>query len=280
MNNYNDILDEQIKQAKQVIAHERYNLSLLEKEKANQKQGIEKWIGHTFESSSQTTDEFLAFYNEANTIFSGIGGLDPITDISTNSVANVANANSYSTGRAMDTALAEVLGSSGAASFGEMALSIDSFTVNAKSRAIKGSYSTEMAQDMYSIHGLNMEAEISNILATEVLAEINRESIRTVYIVATPGCQWGTTTQTVFDLDTDSKGRHLVERFNGLVFQIRREAAVIAKQTRMGRGNILIVSADVAIALSMCKEFNYNYMRHQKKKKFGPRRMENRRWAG
>jgi len=198
-----------------------------------------------------------AFYNEANTIFTGIVGLDPTTDTSTNPVANVANANAFSTGVAMPTATAEQLGNSGGTPIAEMGISIDSVTVTAKSRAIMANYSVEMAQDLYSIHGLNAEAELSNMLATEVLAEINREAIRTIYTVAKPGCQFATTTKGTFDLDTDSNGRHLIERFAGLIFQLKREANVIAKETRRGKGNILIVSSDVASALSMTKEFNW-----------------------
>jgi hypothetical protein len=198
-----------------------------------------------------------AFYNEANTIFSGIVGLDVASDTSTNPVANTSNTSAFSTGIGMSTATAEQLGNSGGTLFGEMGVTIDSVNVTANTRAIKAEYSVELAQDLYSIHGLNAEQELSNILSTEVLAEINREAIRTIYMVAKQGCQYGTETKGVFDLDTDSNGRHLIERFAGLIYHIKREANGIAKDTRRGKGNVLIVSSDVASALSMTKEFNW-----------------------
>jgi len=200
-----------------------------------------------------------AFYYEANTIFSGIVGTTGNaggSDTSNNPVANVANSGAFTTGRGMSTNAGEVLGS-GAVVFPEMALSIDKVTVTANTRALKAEYSLELAQDLKAIHGLDAETELSNILSTEILAEINREVIRTIYTVAKPGAQWGTVTPGVFDLDTDSNGRWSVERFKGLIYQIERECNAIAKETRRGKGNILIVSSDVASALAMAGVLSY-----------------------
>ena len=202
--------------------------------------------------ASQSGDQ--AFYNEANTIFSGIIGTDKNTDISTNPVADVANSSAFSTGRGFSTAQGESLDTG---TFPQMALSIDKVTVTANTRALKAEYSLELAQDLKAIHGLDAETELSNILSTEILAEINREVIRTIYTVAKPGAQWGTVTPGVFDLDTDSNGRWSVERFKGLIYHIEREANAIAKETRRGKGNILIVSSDVASALAMAGVLQY-----------------------
>ena len=214
---------------------------------------------------SQTGTE--AFYNEANTMFSGRGsaqnpyGFQGTTATDTGS--NFANSASLAvtTGTAMPTANAEVLGLagdvSGALAFQQMAFSIEKVTVTAQSRALKAEYSLELAQDLKAIHGLDAETELSNILSTEILAEINREVIRTIYTVAVAGAQFGTTTAGFFDLDTDSNGRWSVERFKGLIFQIERDANVIAKQTRRGKGNVLIVSSDVASAMAMAGVLSY-----------------------
>jgi len=207
-----------------------------------------------------------AFYNEANTMFSGKGSAGnpygfagtTATDTGTNPVVSASlAANSYTTGIGMPTATAEYLGSDGNTAFGQMAFSIEKVTVTAQSRALKAEYSLELAQDLKAIHGLDAETELSNILSTEVLAEINREVIRTIYTVAVPGAQYGTTTAGFFDLDTDSNGRWSVERFKGLIFQIERDANVIAKQTRRGKGNVLIVSSDVASAMAMAGVLQY-----------------------
>jgi hypothetical protein len=157
----------------------------------------------------------------------------------------------------MPTATAEFLGSDTNTAFGQMAFSIEKVTVTAQSRALKAEYSLELAQDLKAIHGLDAETELSNILSTEILAEINREVIRTIYTVAKNGAQYGTTTAGVFDLDTDSNGRWSVERFKGLIFQIERDANVIAKETRRGKGNVLIVSSDVASAMAMAGVLQY-----------------------
>jgi hypothetical protein len=157
----------------------------------------------------------------------------------------------------MPTATAEYLGSESNTAFGQMAFSIEKVTVTAQSRALKAEYSLELAQDLKAIHGLDAETELSNILSTEILAEINREVIRTIYTCAVAGAQYGTTTAGYFDLDTDSNGRWSVERFKGLIFQIERDANVIAKQTRRGKGNVLIVSSDVASAMAMAGVLSY-----------------------
>jgi hypothetical protein len=205
-----------------------------------------------------------AFFNEANTIFSGTGSLaNPYgfrgtntTDVSANAVGSLT-ANAFTTGIGLPTAAAEYLGSNGNTAFGQMGFSIEKVTVTAQSRALKAEYSLELAQDLKAIHGLDAETELSNILSTEVLAEINREVIRTIYTCAVPGAQYGTVTQGYFDLDTDSNGRWSVERFKGLIFQIERDANVIAKQTRRGKGNVLIVSSDVASAMAMAGVLSY-----------------------
>ena len=141
--------------------------------------------------------------------------------------------------------------------FNEMAFSIEKVTVTAKSRALKAEYSLELAQDLKAIHGLNAEAELANILSTEILAEINREVIRTIYKVAEPGAQANVATAGTFDLDVDSNGRWSVEKFKGLIFQIERDANAIAQRTRRGKGNMILCSADVASALTMAGVLDY-----------------------
>lgn len=212
--------------------------------------------------NNQTTGA-EAFYNEANTVFSGASSAqnpygfrgDLAADTANSAVANEA-ANAFTTGIGMPTATAEQLGVA-EGSFHEMAFSIEKVTVTAQSRALKAEYSLELAQDLKAIHGLDAETELSNILSTEILAEINREVIRTIYASAVVGAQYGTTTPGYFDLDTDSNGRWSVERFKGLIFQIERDANVIAKQTRRGKGNVLIVSSDVASAMAMAGVLQY-----------------------
>mgnify|MGYP001407865163 FL=1 len=175
---------------------------------------------------------------------------------------NDSPAGSYSKGTAMATATAEALGDSGSNAFAEMAFSIEKSTVTAKSRALKAEYTMELAQDLKAIHGLDAETELANILSAEILAEINREVVRTIYINAEKGASSNsgainTTTEGVFDLDTDSNGRWSVERFKGLMFQVEREANTIAQRTRRGKGNILITSSDVASALQMAGVLDY-----------------------
>jgi len=173
------------------------------------------------------------------------GVLDPNADHTT-----------YSVGQGMDTEGAEGLGES-SNTFNEMAFSIEKVTVTAKSRALKAEYSLELAQDLKAIHGLNAEAELANILSTEILAEINREVIRTIYKVAEAGAQTNVATNGVFDLDVDSNGRWSVEKFKGLIFQIERDANAIAQRTRRGKGNMILCSADVASALTMAGVLDY-----------------------
>jgi hypothetical protein len=157
----------------------------------------------------------------------------------------------------MRTDNAENLGDGTEGHFNEMAFSIEKVTVTAKSRALKAEYSLELAQDLKAIHGLNAEAELANILSTEILAEINREVIRTIYNVAESGAQANVATQGTFDLDVDSNGRWSVEKFKGLLFQIERDANAIAQRTRRGKGNTIICSADVASALTMAGVLDY-----------------------
>ena len=170
-------------------------------------------------------------------------------------------ATTYPVGQGMGTAESEDLGTSGD-EFNQMAFSIEKVTVTAKSRALKAEYSLELAQDLKAIHGLNAEAELANILSTEILAEINREVIRTVYKAAKSGAQANVASNGTFDLDVDSNGRWSVEKFKGLIFQIERDANAIAKETRRGKGNMILCSADVASALTMAGVLDYLSLIH------------------
>ena len=177
-------------------------------------------------------------------------------------ILNDSPAGSYKKGEAMTTATAEALGDSANNAFAEMAFSIEKTTVTARSRALKAEYTMELAQDLKAIHGLDAETELANILSAEILAEINREVVRSVYINAEKGASdntgtVNTTTEGIFDLDTDSNGRWSVERFKGLMFQVEREANVIAQRTRRGKGNMIICSSDVASALQMAGVLDY-----------------------
>ena len=201
--------------------------------------------------SSQAGAE--AFYNEADTTHSGAG-----SQVGTNpAVLNDSASNTYTTGTAFSTATAEALGDSAGNPFAEMAFSIEKFSVEAKSRALKAEYSMELAQDLKAIHGLDAETELANILSTEILTEINREVVRTIYRIAEKGALIDTATPGIFDLDVDSNGRWSVEKFKGLMFQIERDANVIAQRTRRGRGNIIICSSDVASALNQAGKLDY-----------------------
>ena len=209
---------------------------------------------------NQTGDE--TFYNEVNQAWSGTGYN------STNSAGGTAqsgtnpavlnDSGTYTSAGGMDTTDAESLGEAAASVFPEMAFSIEKIAVTAKSRALKAEYSIELAQDLKAIHGLDAETELANILSAEILTEINREVVRTVFRSAKPGAQQNTATQGTFDLDVDSNGRWSVEKFKGLLFQIEREMNAIAKETRRGKGNMLICSSDVASALSMAGVLDYN----------------------
>ena len=171
--------------------------------------------------------------------------------------ASPTDATEYNVGQGMRTDDAEKLGDGTGDQFNQMAFSIEKVTVTAKSRALKAEYSLELAQDLKAIHGLNAEAELANILSTEILGEINREVIRTIYNVAEPGAQANVANGGTFDLDTDSNGRWSVEKFKGLIFQIERDANAIAQRTRRGKGNMILCSADVASALTMAGVLDY-----------------------
>ena len=207
-----------------------------------------------------------AFYNEANVSFAGTAsnnggnGYDLTLATDTSATLNVfANTVHASRDTSTTTGRAEALGDGNAANtFQEMAFSIEKVTVTARTRALKAEYSMELAQDLKAVHGLDAETELANILSTEILAEINREVVRTIYSTAKVGCQVGTTTTGTFNLDTDSNGRWMVEKIKGLAFQIEREANQIAKLTRRGKGNIVICSSDVASALAMAGILDYN----------------------
>ena len=214
------------------------------------------------------------FYNEVNSAFSGQPSgeddSDGFTSLRTGmgttsqngnnpavlNPTSTATAGDYNVGQGMTTNSAESL-STGNDAFQQMAFSIEKVTVTAKSRALKAEYSLELAQDLKAIHGLNAEAELANILSTEILAEINREVIRTIYKVAEQGAVQNVATPGVFDLDIDSNGRWSVEKFKGLIFQIERDANAIAQRTRRGKGNIILCSADVASALTMAGVLDY-----------------------
>ena len=219
-----------------------------------------------------------AFYNEADTTFSGqdansdVTITRPFSEVSAgigtdaqagdnpsvlNPVGTASTTTStYTVGQGMPTGDSEALGD-GNDAFNQMAFSIEKVTVTAKSRALKAEYSLELAQDLKAIHGLNAEAELANILSTEILAEINREVIRTIYMTAEQGAVSNTATAGVFDLDIDSNGRWSVEKFKGLLFQIERDANAIAQRTRRGKGNMVLCSADVASALTMAGILDY-----------------------
>jgi len=200
-----------------------------------------------------------AFYNEANTGFAGANGGGAQVALTTGTAPTETFTSNAAAIAAMTTGSAEALGDGAAGNtFQEMAFSIEKVTVTAKTRALKAEYSIELAQDLKAVHGLDAETELANILSTEILAEINREVIRTIYGTAKLGAQVGTTTRGKFDLDTDSNGRWMVEKIKGLAFQIEREANTIAKTTRRGKGNILIVSSDVASAFAMAGLLDYN----------------------
>ena len=203
-----------------------------------------------------------ALFNEADTDFSArdaagdTGSPDAQSGTNPATLNDSPSAGTYTTGSGMTTAQAETLGD-GSDEFAEMAFSIDKVTVTAKSRALKAEYTMELAQDLKAIHGLDAETELANILSSEILAEINREVVRTIYSHAKAGAQVNTTTAGIFDLDTDSNGRWSVEKFKGLMFQLERDANAIGQLTRRGKGNIIICSADVASALQMSGVLDY-----------------------
>jgi len=203
-----------------------------------------------------------ALFNEADTDFSArdaagdTGSPDAQAGTNPATLNDSPSAGTYTTGSGMSTAQAETLGD-GSDEFAEMAFSIDKITVTAKSRALKAEYTMELAQDLKAIHGLDAETELANILSSEILSEINREVVRTIYGHAKAGAQVNTTTAGIFDLDTDSNGRWSVEKFKGLIYQLERDANAIAQKTRRGKGNLIICSADVASALQMAGVLDY-----------------------
>ena len=201
------------------------------------------------------------FFNEVDTEHSSENSADGLASndqTGSNPGLLADGAGNYTIGgQGMTTAQSEALGDGSSNHFNEMGFSIEKVTVTAKSRALKAEYSLELAQDLKAVHGLDAESELANILSTEVLAEINREVVRTVYKIARPGAQNNTATAGVFDLDVDSNGRWSVEKFKGLLFQIERDMNAIGHETRRGKGNILICSADVASALSMAGVLDY-----------------------
>ena len=217
-----------------------------------------------YANTSNTQDGNETFYNEVNTAFSSVttgantfGQKFVGTFPGDSNTTGLSAVNTYNTGTGMSTAQAEALGADSNSQFAQMAFSIEKVTVTAKSRALKAEYTMELAQDLKAIHGLDAETELANILSAEILAEINREVVRTINITAVAGAQDNVTTAGVFDLDTDSNGRWSVEKFKGLMFQLEREANQIAKQTRRGKGNIVICSSDVASALQMAGVLDY-----------------------
>ena len=199
------------------------------------------------------------FYDEVPSGFSAGGGAYSAAtgETATNpSVLNAASPGNYAATGGMNTATLEGLGDNTGA-FREMSFSIEKVTVEAKARALKAEYSLELAQDLKAIHGLDAETELANILSTEVLAEINREVVRTIYVVAKPGAQSNVANSGSFDLDVDSNGRWSVEKFKGLIYQIERDANAIGHETRRGKGNFIVCSADVASALNMAGVLDY-----------------------
>jgi hypothetical protein len=242
--------------------------------------GVQPMSGPTgliFAMRSQTYKEGArseTFYDEVDSAFSGQPygfdnnsgtdqnvGMGTTTQAGTNpgvlNPVGTATSTAYNVGQGLPTTDAETLDGSANNAFNQMAFSIEKVTVTAKSRALKAEYSLELAQDLKAIHGLNAEAELANILSTEILAEINREVIRTIYKVAEQGAVQNVAQAGQFDLDIDSNGRWSVEKFKGLLFQIERDANAIAQRTRRGKGNIILCSADVASALTMAGVLDY-----------------------
>ena len=228
--------------------------------------GVQPMTGPTglifaMRSSYTSMNGAEALVDEAD---SGISNDDAAGNLTTSAmtgsnpaILNDGSPGTYLSPTGMTTAQGEALGDSSTNAFAEMAFSIEKSTVTAVSRALKAEYTMELAQDMKAIHGLDAETELSNILSSEILAEINREVVRSLYITAVAGAQINTSTAGIFDLDTDSNGRWSVEKFKGLMFAIERDANAVGQQTRRGKGNMLICSADVASALQMAGVLDY-----------------------
>jgi len=234
--------------------------------------GVQPMTGPTglifaMKSKYATQSGTEAFFNEADTDFSGAGthqadptGLSGVSDADTDGTIADESDTVSTFGAGIATSAAERLGvgESGDGAFGEMAFTIEKATVTAKSRALKAEYTMELAQDLKAVHGLDAEGELANILSSEILAEINREVIRTVLKTAKIGAlQSSTATSGIFDVGTDSDGRWMVEKFKGLIMQLEREANVIAKETRRGKGNFVLCSSDVASALAAAGLLDY-----------------------
>jgi len=233
--------------------------------------GVQPMTGPTglifaMKSTYSTQGGSEALFGEADTTFSGSAAGNTASqltigngkdDRAAGAATGTDPSGTYTVSTGMDTDNAEALGDADKNHFNEMAFSIDKVAVTAVSRALKAEYTMELAQDLKAVHGLDAEQELSNILSAEILAEINREVVRTINITATVGAQGDVTTGGTFDLDTDSNGRWSVEKFKGLMFQIEKEANAIAKATRRGKGNVMICSSDVASALQMAGVLDY-----------------------
>jgi hypothetical protein len=214
--------------------------------------------------SNQTGGE--TFYNEVNTHHTTIAaGANTLGDKhvgslpgNTTQTSNLASTGLYNYADAMSRAQGEALGTDSNSAYPEMAFTIEKMSVTAGTRALQAAYTLELAQDLKAVHGLDAESELSKILSTEIMAEINREIVRTINITAKQGAQTDTTTAGIFDMDTDSGGRWLGEKFKGFMFYLERESGVIARETRRGKGNILVCSSDIAAALQMAGVINYN----------------------
>lgn len=218
---------------------------------------------HEGNSSQALTDDPEALFNEANTAWSGagsagsVGGKTPVpADVEVDPSKLIADSTAYKTGKGMTTSQAEALGTS-TNYWNEMGFTIEKISVIAQSRALKASYTSELQQDLQAIHGLNAENELANILSAEIVAEINREFVRNIYKIAMVGAA-NTTSPGTFNMDVDANGRWLNEKFKGLMYQLERESNAIAKTTRRGRGNFLIVSPDIASALAMAGSLDMN----------------------
>ena len=210
----------------------------------------------SMDGAEALVDEALPDHSNQNAA-GDVGGGDIGSSETNPSVLNDSPAGTYTSATGMTTAQAEALGDAAGNQFAEMAFSIEKHTVTAVTRALKAEYTMELAQDLKAIHGLDAETELANILSAEILAEINREVVRNIYVSAVKGAASNTTTSGIFDLDTDSNGRWSVEKFKGLMFQIERDANAIGQQTRRGKGNMILCSADVASALQMAGVLDY-----------------------
>jgi len=210
----------------------------------------------SMDGAEALVDEALPDHTNQNAA-GDVGGGDIGSSETNPSVLNDSPAGTYTSATGMTTAQAEALGDAAGNQFAEMAFSIEKHTVTAVTRALKAEYTMELAQDLKAIHGLDAETELANILSAEILAEINREVVRNIYVSAVKGAQTNTTNAGIFDLDTDSNGRWSVEKFKGLMFALERDANAIGQQTRRGKGNMIICSADVASALQMAGVLDY-----------------------